>query len=539
MPSQLKIDQATLAPAGTAGKSRTDGLAGGQLVTLTNTGTGSTTRFRLLWVPAGDTTAVSSLTQTGPKVWTFSPTAARYGTYRIELIEDEGLATERRERRVFRIRTPNRGLVIPALNETGDPSASLANAGAAAIEAAEDNSNDWPTASLNTVRYAAWWRLLHELVAAVDALPTSFDSDAIANLSVVPGATVTDALDSLAVATGAEDGYVSRNVYTNANAPTFTTPADIPPGDEFDCILDGGGGGGGSGSALVNGVFSNVDGGGSGGGGARRRWRMSRAQFIALLPVVLVLPVAAPGGAGAVSTGAEVAGNVGTQGGDALFQSNGVTQFAAFGGAPGTGATTSTGGTGGGGGGHLSAASSGTGGDPGGGASGTSSVYGGGGAGSNSGTGVNPGGASVWGGGGGCRGARGGSAIGTGGDSVFGGTGGGAGGNATGTGTANTGGAGGGHGGPVAAGGVGSTAGAGNVGTAGAAGDELAAGLGGGGGGAATFAGANSQAGAGGAGGQGGGGGGGGGAAWCSSGTATSGAGGAGGAPQFILIGYR
>ncbi len=168
--TQMKIDQATLAPAGTAGKARTDGKSGGQLVTLTNTGSGSTTRFRLLDVALGDTTAVSSLVQTLPKVWTFSPTAARYGTYLCELIEDEGLPTEKREQRVFGIRLPISGLLIPGLNEIGDPTASLVNAGAGPIAAAVNNADDYTSnANLNTRRYAAWWRMLAELHLKVEA----------------------------------------------------------------------------------------------------------------------------------------------------------------------------------------------------------------------------------------------------------------------------------------------------------------------------------------------------------------------------------
>ncbi len=168
MPAQLRIDQAGL-PAGTPGKSRTDGLDSGALVTLTNTGLGTTTTFRLLWVPPGDTTAVASLAATGdPKVWTFTPTEEVYGSYRVELVENEGLVTEKRERRVLVVRTPNLGLVIPALNERGSSKASLLEADAAIIEAAENNADDYESEALNALPYAAWWRSIHELATAVD-----------------------------------------------------------------------------------------------------------------------------------------------------------------------------------------------------------------------------------------------------------------------------------------------------------------------------------------------------------------------------------
>lgn len=168
MAAQLQIDQDGL-PAGTPGKSRTDGLDTGAEVTLTNTGLGTTTTFRLLWVPPGDTTAVASLAATeDPKVWTFEPTSEVYGSYRIELVENEGLVTEKRERRVLVVRTPNLGLVIPALNERGSSKASLFEADAAIIEAAENNADDYEDEALNALPYAAWWRSIHELATAVD-----------------------------------------------------------------------------------------------------------------------------------------------------------------------------------------------------------------------------------------------------------------------------------------------------------------------------------------------------------------------------------
>lgn len=284
MPSQVKLDQDTLSPAGTPGKSRTDGLAGGQLVTLTNTGSDSTTRFQLLDVPPGDSSAVGSLTATGPKVWTFSPTANKPGTYLVELIGSEGQPTEYRERRTFTVRTPLVHLVIPALNERGDPSASLQNAGAGPIAAADNNADDYADSALNSRRYAAWWRGYAELVKAVD---------------VAGGAAQG--------ATGAANGYLSRHVYVNAGsvkvgtifagavvqaAATFTTSADVPPGNFFDVVEVGAGGPG-------SGANQNATSGGyGGGGGCYRRFRLSRAELIALLPVTLVIPLGPAGGAG-------------------------------------------------------------------------------------------------------------------------------------------------------------------------------------------------------------------------------------------------
>ena len=59
--AQLAIDQATLAPAGVAGKARLDGLIGGELVTLTSTDPGTTNKFRVLFAPDTDTTAIATL----------------------------------------------------------------------------------------------------------------------------------------------------------------------------------------------------------------------------------------------------------------------------------------------------------------------------------------------------------------------------------------------------------------------------------------------------------------------------------------------
>jgi hypothetical protein len=163
----IQIDQDGLSP-GTPGVSRTDGLATGALVTLTNTGSGATT-FRLLWTPPGDTTAVSSLEQTeDPKAWTFSPSPNEYGSYRIELVETG-------EIRVLVMRTPNLGLVIPAFGERGDPGANLMIADAAQINAAENNATDYGNLALNYRQYAGWWRALHEVITSVDSVTSGVD----------------------------------------------------------------------------------------------------------------------------------------------------------------------------------------------------------------------------------------------------------------------------------------------------------------------------------------------------------------------------
>lgn len=163
----IKIDQEGLSE-GSPGRSRTDGLATGARVTLTNTEPGTATRFNLPWAPPGDTTALSSLVATeDPNVWTFDPTPDIYGSYLIELIVDEGLVTETRTSRILAVRTPRHRLVIPALNERGDSRATLQNQ-----TDSDNNAIDYIDASLNAVPQAAWWRALHELFMVVDLAVT-------------------------------------------------------------------------------------------------------------------------------------------------------------------------------------------------------------------------------------------------------------------------------------------------------------------------------------------------------------------------------
>lgn len=129
----MQLDQVGLA-AGVAGEARLDGLRTGAVVTLTSTDPGSKNRFELLDVGDGDTNAVSSLAPTGggaTPVWTFSATPGVHGPFRVRLIVDEGLPTEESQIRIFGIPALGTGLVYPALNEQGDPTASLVNNGPA------------------------------------------------------------------------------------------------------------------------------------------------------------------------------------------------------------------------------------------------------------------------------------------------------------------------------------------------------------------------------------------------------------------------
>jgi hypothetical protein len=220
MASQLQIDQAGLDP-GTPGVSRTDGLATGALVTLTNTGSGTTTLFRLLWTPPGDDTAIPSLAVTGdPKVWTFSPRAKRYGTYLVELLVD-GLS---RERRTLVVRTPG-GLVIPALNERGNRDATLDDEGDDAV--VDNNAVDSPDPNLAALPFAAWWRAMHSLTMAVDAL--------IAPVRITVahgnggGAVTHNGYPNLAEAFAVNYASSFSSVAVYDIEPTFISPIDVGP----------------------------------------------------------------------------------------------------------------------------------------------------------------------------------------------------------------------------------------------------------------------------------------------------------------------
>lgn len=166
MVAQMRIDQVGR-PLGTPGFARTDGLATGALVTLTSTGGGTTHKFELLWVPPTDTVAVGSLTPTGPTTYTFTPQAARYGTYRIQLIVDEGLSTESRSVRIFGIRTPNLGLLIPAANEVADPSATILNVTSALIGRSENNEAYTPFLAGSPF---GWHKALQDIILALDSV---------------------------------------------------------------------------------------------------------------------------------------------------------------------------------------------------------------------------------------------------------------------------------------------------------------------------------------------------------------------------------
>jgi hypothetical protein len=171
MPATMQIDQAGL-PAGVPGFARSDGLDTGALVTVTNTGGGSTTLVQLLDVPDGAAGAEATLAQTGPNTWTFSPTVGvpatgvGYGSYRIELIVDAGLPTESRQIRWFGIRLPSSGLLIPAWNGRSNARASRV-ALTGAVDASEFNE---PSTMYPLGEPRGWGLPLRELFLAAEGV---------------------------------------------------------------------------------------------------------------------------------------------------------------------------------------------------------------------------------------------------------------------------------------------------------------------------------------------------------------------------------
>lgn len=210
MAAIIKIDQVGL-PAGVAGKSRSDGLLTGALVTVTATGGGAVETLVLRWIPDGDDNAVPSFLNPAPGIWTFAPTPGAPGTFELELDSDGDISI-----RTFRIRTANLGIMLPGLNETGDPAGSLQNKGAAVVDASMDNEDELsippalsalaPTAipaPFAAGNYAAWYRILRDYGVQLDdraagRTPQGFQAiDSLSELPVDTGLTWLAASDEV------------------------------------------------------------------------------------------------------------------------------------------------------------------------------------------------------------------------------------------------------------------------------------------------------------------------------------------------------
>lgn len=168
MAAQIIFDQVGLG-AGVAGKSRSDGLANGAIVTVTNA-SGNPCRVEWWWYPPDDTAVAATLVQNGPDEWQFDPTAARYGEYAVRMIEDEGLETETEDIKSFGIRLPTSNLLIPAFNSRGDYSVNRSSTTGEKNAAAAISFNNEPLPDDAAVNWANWWQSMNELFKYVESI---------------------------------------------------------------------------------------------------------------------------------------------------------------------------------------------------------------------------------------------------------------------------------------------------------------------------------------------------------------------------------
>lgn len=160
MSASIKFDQAGLS-VGVNGKSRSDGLATGAVVTVTNAGGGPCT-CEFLWKPPTDTAA--TLVQVSPTQWQFTPQASRYGDYIVRLTET---STNTIDDKAFGVRLPNSGLLPVGFNAVGDRTVHLnSTLGDKATAALSSTHNETVTG----FDWTGWWPYITELFYYVDTL---------------------------------------------------------------------------------------------------------------------------------------------------------------------------------------------------------------------------------------------------------------------------------------------------------------------------------------------------------------------------------
>jgi hypothetical protein len=136
--ASITFNQATLSPPGVSNRSRSDGLSGGQLVTITTDVPGTVT---FVDVPPDDTSAVSSLASTSSTTWTFNPTVGVYGSWLVQLVPTNPVIPP--VRRLFAVRTPNKALRIPGFNEKANVNATLATGGTFVTDSDNNEGNSY------------------------------------------------------------------------------------------------------------------------------------------------------------------------------------------------------------------------------------------------------------------------------------------------------------------------------------------------------------------------------------------------------------
>lgn len=164
MAAQIIFDQTGI-PAGAAGKARDDGLDTGVTVTVTN-GSGQPCTCHFWWKPPDDSGA--ALSQVGPSQWEFTPTALRYGSYTVVMIEAAGTDDETIDIKDFGIRLPNSNLLIPGMNGRADPDVNLDSSAADKTTAAAAAYNNVTNAE--GLDWVGWWQSMRELYEYVDTV---------------------------------------------------------------------------------------------------------------------------------------------------------------------------------------------------------------------------------------------------------------------------------------------------------------------------------------------------------------------------------
>lgn len=160
MTASIRFDQVGIS-AGVDGKSRSDGLSTGALVTVTNVGGGACT-CEFLWKPLEDTTA--TLIQVSPTQWQFTPEVAAYGDYIIRLTET---ATDTVDDKAFGIRLPNSGLLPLGLNARGSNTVHLnSSVPEKALAALTSTHNE----TVSGYDWLGWWPFITELYTYVENL---------------------------------------------------------------------------------------------------------------------------------------------------------------------------------------------------------------------------------------------------------------------------------------------------------------------------------------------------------------------------------
>lgn len=170
------------------GNAREDGVPDDTVTIRIQDPTVKTAQVLLDWVPPNDEDVLATLTQVDPLdplVWQFTPTATHVqaaGTYLVHVITDASNPTRRDEALLsYVILTPNSGLVIPALNEPGNPLASLNRPDSpGAANNVPFPGPGGPLSPIETINFAGWWHMLHKLILNVDAFASGAGFDNVA-----------------------------------------------------------------------------------------------------------------------------------------------------------------------------------------------------------------------------------------------------------------------------------------------------------------------------------------------------------------------